>query len=150
MSRMAKMKTEFQRMRDLVVSTNPASALDAIIDEYAKRGIGGQDRNVKPIFASTIDSEISSTAKSYMKAKMVPMRAVVGVPSGVVKTAEIPKQEYTPVGSSCDAAEERRRKESPPAYQKIIERIVKEGPKKDVVKEAQELFNQKSGKKDAA
>ncbi|NYZ77117.1 hypothetical protein H0O02_02255 [Candidatus Micrarchaeota archaeon] len=98
---MAKMEFELQRMRDAVVSTSPASVLNNIFDKYAGKGLGGQERNIRPVLSES--SSISSLVKSYTR-RMYSGRMAVRSPVGIARTADIPKQEYRPVDSSCDAS----------------------------------------------
>jgi len=146
MSRMTKMKPKIQRTNGSAVSMNPASALDNIIDKFAGKGLGGQDmlpdsrRKIKPVMVTSSHSK--STISAYVREKTMFRTPILSKVEGmpVIPKPER-KQEFVPIDSSCDATEDSKR--NAPPFQRIIDRIVREGKPKDIVKQAQELFARK-------
>jgi len=115
-------RTELRKTKIAGSSSLPHAGLDRIIDKYQK--FGGQERRMQPILPKLC---LSNLVKSYTK-RMYSRGVVTGNPAGITRTSEVPKQEFVPVNSSCDAStgEKRRREGSPGGYNKFIKHLEEE------------------------
>lgn len=145
-----------KELKDKIRSSDPAAAFESILKKYQdEKGVGGQDmlpdprRKIKPVMATSSPSR--SMYSKYIRSRhpsIVPNKISAFRTSSADKVEGMPvipkpesKQEFVPIDSSCDATEDSKR--NAPPFQRIIDRIVREGKPKDVVKQAQKLFAKK-------
>ncbi len=114
-------RLEKRRMQKL----SPGAGIDSIIDKYSTRGIGGAERSIMPVLVKTSSSK--SELSNYVRHRCLKSSSFIMTtkPDGIDRA---PKTERVPLVIWNDEVE---RKPSPPAYKKMLEKIVREGEEEE-------------------
>ena len=106
----------------------PGAEMNRIIDKYSTRDIGGPERSIKPILVTSSASKLEISGYVRDRCLKNSSFTMTTKPDGVDRAPKIEKIPLVIWNDDVDVNVEKR--PSLPPFQKIIEKIVKEGERK--------------------